>query len=298
MTPNEVSWNTLMSGYRTGEERNEVLLRMVEAGVTPNEVCWNTLMQGFADDLLSLQCLSSYFRMQNANVFPNSVTFSILLGCLVRDGSRSAIDTVVHIAASRIVSHSMIDHFVAHPVLSALAYVGHDSDIVAFWRLCARHLSRSKEGWPGLKTEDILRQRCRKYRGSGWALLKSLLDGTHAAGCSVAWPPAVFPPPTDMMTRAASLAASGEPMSFGASDSCRAIVAHPSHGNLPPAPVALAAAAAAASGHSAAASSGSRSITCQERDCRCVAYYFHFADEKAVVVVVMQLQTRFRAHSR
>ena len=33
-----VSWSTLMSGCRTAEERNAVLLRMVEAGVTPDEV--------------------------------------------------------------------------------------------------------------------------------------------------------------------------------------------------------------------------------------------------------------------
>jgi pentatricopeptide repeat protein len=282
VTPDEVSWNTLMQGYRTGEERNEVLLRMVEAGVTPNDVSWNTLMQGFADERQSLQCLSTYCRMQIANVSPDSFTLSILFSCLVRDGSRSAIGTVIHIAASRVVSHSMINHFVAHPVLCALAFVGHDSDIVAFWRFCARHLGRSKEGWPGRKTEDILRQRCRKYRGSGWVLLLSLIDGTYAAGCTVAWPPAVVPPPTDMMARAASLAASGEPTSLSASDSFRAVVAHPSHSSLPPAPVAPAAAAAAASGHSAAASSGSRSIQCQERDCRCVAFYFYFADEKAI----------------
>lgn len=233
-------------------------------------------MQGFAHERQALLCLSTYFRMQNANCLPNAVTLSTLFSCLFREGSRSAIDTVVHIAASRVVSHSMINHFVATPVLSALAYAGHDSDIVAFWRFCARHISRSQEGWPGLKTEDILRQRCRKYRGSGWALLLSLIDGTHAAGCSVAWPPAVLPPPTDMMARAASLAASGEPMSFGASNSRHAVVANPSHSNLPPAPAALAAAAAAVSGHSAAASSGSRLITCQERDCRCFAYFCSF----------------------
>ena len=32
IAPNYVHWNTLMQGYRTGEERNAVLLRMAEAG--------------------------------------------------------------------------------------------------------------------------------------------------------------------------------------------------------------------------------------------------------------------------
>jgi hypothetical protein len=100
VTP-DVSWNTLMSGYRTGEERNGVLLRMVEAGVTPNEVNWNTLMQGFAHDGLSFQCLACFYRMEYAHASPDSFTFSTLFTCLVRDGSVSAIRTVVHIAARR-----------------------------------------------------------------------------------------------------------------------------------------------------------------------------------------------------
>ena len=266
VTPNDVSWNTLMSGYRTGEERNAVLLRMVEAGVTPNEVSWNTLMSGYADEGMSLQCLSSFCRMQNMHISPNVFTLSILFTCLVRDGSSSAIRTVAHFAACRVASHSMISHFVAFPVLSALAFVGSDNDIVSFWGFCARHLGRSKEGWPGLKCEEMLRQRCRRNRGSGWTLLLALIDGRRSADCAAAWPPEVMPPATDMMARAASLAAGTEPFSSSGSGICapRGGVAHDSRSPSPPAPAAPAAAPAAASAPSASAPRCSRSITCKD----------------------------------
>ncbi len=102
----------------------------------------------------------------------------------------------------------MINHFVAFPVLSALASIGSDSDVSSFWSFCARHLSRSKEGWPGQKSGELLRTRCRKNHGSSWALLLSLLDGTRSAGGAAAWPPAVLHAATDIMAHAASLAAS------------------------------------------------------------------------------------------
>ena len=146
--------------------------------------------------------------MEHALVSPKSFFFSSLFTCLVRDGSASAIRTVVHIAARRVVSHSVINHFVAFPVLSALASIGSDSDVLSFWSFCARHLSRSKEGWPGQKTGELLRTRCRNNRGSSWALLLSLVDGTRSAGGAAAWPPAVLPAATDMMAHAASLAVS------------------------------------------------------------------------------------------
>jgi hypothetical protein len=49
----------------------------------------------------------------------------------------------------------MINHFIAIPVLSALAFIGSDSNVSSFWSFRARHLNRSKEGWPRQKTEEL-----------------------------------------------------------------------------------------------------------------------------------------------
>ena len=68
-------------------------------------------------------------------------------------------------------------------------------------------------------------------------------------------------------------------------------------GPATPASVGHAAVAAAAFGHTAAAPIGSRSIICQERECRYVAARPRLF-EMAAVVVVTQLQTHVRAHSR
>jgi hypothetical protein len=206
ITPSDWHWNTLMSGYRTGEERHVVLLRMVEVGVTPNEVSWNTLMKGFADDGLSLQCLACFCRMEQ-QVAPDAFTLSILFSSLVRDGSDGALRTVAHLAARFAVSSFTVNHFVACPVLSALAFVGSDNDILSFWSYCAKHLSRSIEGWPGAKNGDILQQRCSVNCSSGWVLLRSLLDGNRVADGAPAWPPAILPQTTNMMVKAGMLAA-------------------------------------------------------------------------------------------
>jgi hypothetical protein len=179
---------------------------------------------------------------------------------------------VAHIAARRVVSHSVINHFVATPVLSALASIGSHGDVLSFWSFCATHLSRSKEGWPGQKTEELLRRHCRKNRGSGCALLLSLVDGTRSAGGAAAWPPAELPAATDMMAHAASLAASANTASLAASantaslaataqpasSSCSRVGDHCSRSPSPPAPAAPAAAPEA------------RSIACKEQGCRYV----------------------------
>ena len=240
---------------------------MVDAGVTPDLVSWNTLMQGFAKDRLSMHCLVSFCRMLHVNVSPDFFTFSILFSCLVSGSSEHCLRTVVHIASLRIVSRSMVNHFVAAPVLSALACIGIENDILSFWQFCRRHLGRSEEGWPGQKTHDILGHRCRKNRGSGWALLLALVEGRRSAEGAPVWPPKDAPPATDMMKQAVLHAAQYHaPISSVVVGNSAAVgvVVQASRSPSPPAP----AVQVAASQHGAAAPISSRSMTC--RDCRCV----------------------------
>jgi pentatricopeptide repeat protein len=255
-----------MSGYRTGEERDAVLQRMVDAGVTPNDVSWSTLVQGFSKDRLPMHCLVCFCRMLQAKVPPDTFTFNFLFTCLVSDcRDEHCLRTVVHIASLRIVSRLMVNHFVATPALSALASVGVNNDILSFWQFCGRHLSRSKEGWPGQETHEILSRRCRKNRGSGWALLLALLEGRRSAEGAPVWPPKDAPPSTDMMKeavlRAAQYRAPTPSIVIGGSAAVGKN-GHASRSSSPPAP----AAAAAACKQGAAASISSRSMTC--RDCR------------------------------
>ena len=188
--PDVVTYNTLMEGMKSGRERREVLEEMRQAGVEPNVVTYSTLMQGFVDDFDSSSALSVFQNMMQLRIQPNSHALSILFSGLVRGingdaraGTLQIIDIFTRYLDVKN-DRKLLDHFVAGPVLRALASSGSVSDVDAFWSRCQRVLAASRDGWPGA---FLSKQMCGLHARSrsstaGWERLVSLCSSGIGGG--------------------------------------------------------------------------------------------------------------------
>ena len=118
-------------------------------------------------------------RMQAADVAvsPNSHTLSSLFSALCTGlrGSRDAGCRKVVELCREHVSDRILNHHVASAVLRALAEVGSEPDVAAFWQRCARCLGNSKEGWPGSSADFLGGLSQRIGRKGQWPLIGQLV---------------------------------------------------------------------------------------------------------------------------
>jgi hypothetical protein len=84
LTPNEISYSTLINKAETYQQGFELFEEMKTAGLTPNEISYNTLInkaetywQGF--DFSYEQGFDLFEEMKKAGLTPNVVTFNTLL---------------------------------------------------------------------------------------------------------------------------------------------------------------------------------------------------------------------------
>jgi pentatricopeptide repeat protein len=167
-----------------------VLEEMRQAGVEPNVVTYSTLMQGFVDEFDSSSALSVFENMIKLRVDPDNHSFSILFSGLVRGingdaraGSLKIIEIFTRYLDMKS-DHKLLNHFVAGPVLRALASCGSVSDVDSFWMRCQRVLAGSRDGWPGA---FLSKQMCDLHARSrlstaGWERLVSLCSTGSGGG--------------------------------------------------------------------------------------------------------------------
>jgi pentatricopeptide repeat protein len=192
--PNVVTYNTLMEGMKSGRERREVLEEMRGAGVEPNVVTYTTVMQGFVSEFDSVVTLLIFNEMVFHHVNPNQHSLSTLFSALVRGlngDQRSGCLKILEIVSRHVPVHSdhmLLNHFVAGPVLRALASCGSIVDLDAFWSRCQRVLAQSHDGWPGTflsKQFCDLHARARSST-AGWERLVELCSGAGGGGVAAA----------------------------------------------------------------------------------------------------------------
>jgi pentatricopeptide repeat protein len=184
-----------MEGMKSGRERREVLEEMRGAGVEPDVVTYNTIMQGFVEDFDSSSALFTFTEMVQNHVIPDQYSLSTLFSALVRGlnrdfslGYRKIIELFsVHVPVHR--DHALLNHFVAGPILRALASCGSVAELDEFWCRCERVLARSRDGWPGsfLSSQMIgLHARARSST-AGWERLVELCsNASSGAGACAA----------------------------------------------------------------------------------------------------------------
>jgi pentatricopeptide repeat protein len=184
-----------MEGMKSGRERREVLEEMRDAGVEPDVVTFTTIIQGFVADFDAASALSAFNEMSSCRVQPNQHTLSSLFSALVRglngdvqSGLLKIIEIFqMHVPANN--DHKLLDHFVAGPVLRALASCCSVADLDAFWSRCQRSLARSHDGWPGAFLAKQMRDLYSRSlsRTAGWERLVELCsDACGGGGCAAA----------------------------------------------------------------------------------------------------------------
>jgi pentatricopeptide repeat protein len=192
---NVVTWNTLMNAYAAGGNAGkcEELMKTMQAPphcIAPNVTTWNTLMNAYfqRSKLNMLKCggddsFSVFQRFLSARLVPNSHTLSTLFSALLYGlgGDRRAGPLKVIELSKRWVNSTTLNHYVAAPVLRALAEAGTAADLDKFWAFCSAHLGGSRHRWPG-PSFRILSDLSQRHSGTGqWSRVAALLASSAAS---------------------------------------------------------------------------------------------------------------------
>jgi hypothetical protein len=114
VSPDPVSWHVLITGYHKGDEQYAVLLRNLKAGVTLEVSAWNLVIKGYCDSFrTAFMGLVCFARMQQAHVSPDAVTLYTLCDSLVRLANHDAYCTIAQLASMFATSSSTTDEQVS-----------------------------------------------------------------------------------------------------------------------------------------------------------------------------------------
>jgi hypothetical protein len=82
-----------------------------------------------------------------------------------------------------LVTELNVNHFVATPILRALADVASPSEVDKFWSFCEQQLRSSRQGWPGQSTAKVLADFSSRLGSRGaWPRVAALLSAAGGGG--------------------------------------------------------------------------------------------------------------------
>ncbi len=122
--------------------------------------------------------------MRRHGVSFDSFTLSSLFNGLMfgMNGDRRAGAMKVVELYPSLVTPLNLNHFVATPILRALADVASPAQVEQFWSFCELHLRSSRQGWPGQANADVLSGCCSRSGDRGaWPRVAALLSSAGAA---------------------------------------------------------------------------------------------------------------------
>ena len=163
-----------------------VMRDMRAAGQEPNVTTWNTLMNAHQKARSGDDVFRTFQDMRKQGCPFNSHILSTLFNGLMfglRGDRRAGALKVVELYPS-LVTPGNLNHFVSTPVLRALADVAAPAEVDRFWSFCEQHLHRSRHGWPGQATAEVLSGLYSRIgdRVGAWGRLGALLSGSGCGG--------------------------------------------------------------------------------------------------------------------
>jgi pentatricopeptide repeat protein len=160
-----------------------VMRDMQKAGQEPDVTTWSTLMNAHQKARSGFDVLRTFNEMRARRVMYDSYGLSSLFNGLmfgINGDRRAGALKVVELYPS-LVTPANLNHFVATPILRALADAASAADVDRFWCFCEQHLQASRQGWPGNASAEVLFNCCSRAGNRGaWARVAALLSGASA----------------------------------------------------------------------------------------------------------------------
>jgi pentatricopeptide repeat protein len=186
LEPDVTMRNTLMKAYAVkgdGAACERVMRDMQELGLEPDVTTWKTVMNAYLQARSGSDVLRVFDEMRPRLATYDSFILSYLFNGLMfglHGDLLAGARKVVELYPS-LVTYLNLNHFVATPVLRALADVAPPAEVDWFWEFCRQHLESSSQGWPGQKNTEILSACCFRSCGRGsWGRVAALLSGAGA----------------------------------------------------------------------------------------------------------------------
>ena len=184
--PDVVTWSTLMNAHAVKGDAaacERVMRDMQKAGQEPNVTTWSTLMNAHQKARSGFDVLRTFNEMHARRVMHNSHSLSTLFNGLmfgINGDRRAGALKVIELYPS-LVTPANLSHFVATPILRALADTASAADVDRFWCFCEQHLQACRQGWPGNANAKVLFDFCSRAGNRGaWARVAALLSGAGA----------------------------------------------------------------------------------------------------------------------